>query len=91
MLCGGDSLVAKSCLTLATPWSVVLHAPLSIGFSRQEYWSVLPFPSPGDLPDPGVEPRSPALQADSLLVEPTGMFKVLALERIAWKCIDYHV
>ena len=69
MLCGGDGLVAKSCLTPATPWSVVLHAPLSIGFSRQEYWSGLPFPSPGDLPDPGIEPRSPALQADSLPTE----------------------
>ena len=69
MLCGGDGLVAKSCLTLATPWSVVLHAPLSIGFSRQEYWSVLPFPSPGDLPNLGIKPWSPALQADSLPTE----------------------
>ena len=43
-----------------------IQAPLSIGFSRQEYWSGLPFPSPGDLPNPGIEPRSPALQADSL-------------------------
>ena len=72
VLYGGDGLVAKSCLTLATPWSVDLHAPLSIGFSRQEYWSGLPFPSPGDLPDPGIEPRSPALQADSLPVELQG-------------------
>ena len=45
------------------------QAPLSLGFSRQEYWSGLPFPSPGDLPDPGIEPGSPALQADSLLTE----------------------
>ena len=45
---------------LATPWTVAYQAPLS-GFSRQEYWSGLPFPSPGDLPDPGIEPRSPAL------------------------------
>ena len=45
------------------------QAPLSVGFSRQEYWSGLPFPSPGDLPDPGIEPRSPALQADSLPTE----------------------
>ena len=43
-----------------------------MGFSKQEYWSGLPFPSPGDLPDPGIEPRSPALQADALLSEPQG-------------------
>ena len=52
------------------PWTVACQAPLSMGFSRQEYWSGLPFPSPGDLPDPGIEPRSPALQADDL---PTAM------------------
>ena len=45
----------------ATPWTVAYQAPLSTGFSRQEYWSGLPFPSPGDLPNPGIEPRSPAL------------------------------
>ena len=56
----------------ATPWTVAHQAPLSIGFSRQEHWSVLPFPSPGDLPDPGIEPRSPALQADALTSEPPG-------------------
>ena len=53
----------------ATPWTVAHQAPPSMGFFRQEYWSGLPFPSPGDLPDPGIEPRSPALQADSLLPE----------------------
>ena len=53
-------------------WTVVHQAPLSMEFSRQEYWSGLPFPSPGALPDPGMEPRSPALQADSLLTEPPG-------------------
>ena len=52
-------LVTQSCLTLGTPWTVAHQAPLSIGFSRQEYCSGLPFPSPGDLPDPGIEPRSP--------------------------------
>ena len=57
-------LVAQSCPTVCNPMD---QAPLSIEFSRQEYWSGLPFPSPGDLPDPGIEPRSPALQADSLL------------------------
>ena len=50
----------------ATPWTVACQAPLSLGFSRQEYWSGLPFPSPGDLPDPGIKLRSPALQVDSL-------------------------
>ena len=47
-----------------TPWTVAHQVPLSMGFSRQECWSMLPFPSPGDLPDPGMEPGSPALQAD---------------------------
>ena len=65
----GGGLVAKSCPTLATPGTVARQAPPSMGFSRQEYWSGLPFPSPGDLPDPGIKPRSPALQADSLLTE----------------------
>ena len=65
-------LVAQSCQTLATPWTIAHQAPLCVGFSRQEYWSGLPCPSPGDLPDPGIEPGSPALQADSLLSEPPG-------------------
>ena len=56
----------------ATPWTVAYKAPLSMEFSRQEYWSGLPFPSPGDLPDPGIKPRSPALQADALPSEPPG-------------------
>ena len=60
-----------SCVRLfATPWTVAHQAPPSMGFSRQEYWSGLPFPSPGDLPNPGIEPRSPALQADYLTSEP---------------------
>ena len=54
----------------ATPWMVAYQAPRSMGFSRQEYWSGLPFPSPGDLPNPGIEPRSPALQTDALPSEP---------------------
>ena len=56
----------------ATPWTVAYQAPQSMEFSRQEYWSGLPFPSPGDLPNPGIEPRSPALQADALPSEPPG-------------------
>ena len=54
----------------ATLWTGAHQAPQSIGFSRQEYWSRLPFPSPGDLPDPGIKPRSPTLQADTLTSEP---------------------
>ena len=56
----------------ATPWTVAYQAPPSMGFSRQECWSGLPFPSPGDLPDPGIEPGSPTLQADALPSEPPG-------------------
>jgi len=64
-------LIAQSCQT-ATPWTVARQAPLSMGFSRQEYWSGLPFHSQGIIPTPGIESRSPALQADSLLPEPPG-------------------
>ena len=62
-------LVAKLCPTLETPWTVTRQAPLSMGFSRQEYWSGLLFPSPGNLPDPGIEPGSTALQVDFLPTE----------------------
>ena len=68
-----ESEVAQSCPTLCDPMGSSLHqAPPSMGFSRQEYWSGLPFPSPGDLPDPGIKPRSSALQADALPSEPPG-------------------
>ena len=56
----------------ATPRTVAYQAPLSMGFSRQEYWNGLPFPSPGDLPDPGIKPVSPSFQADALTTEPQG-------------------
>ena len=56
----------------ATPWTVACQTPLSMEFSRQEYWNGLPLPSPRDLPDPGIEPGSPALQADSLPSELPG-------------------
>ena len=59
-------LVVQSCLTLCDLWTVAPQAPLSMGFPRQEYWSGLPFPSTRDLPNPGTEPGSPALQVDSL-------------------------
>ena len=62
MCCVSHSVLSDSVI----PWTVAHQAPPSMEFSRQEYWSGLPFPSPGNLPDPGVESRSPALQADSL-------------------------
>ena len=61
----------------AISWTVVYQASLSKGFSRQAYWSGLPFPSPGDLPDPGIEPKSPALAGGFFTTEPSG--KTLAL------------
>ena len=66
----------------AAPWTVAYQAPPSMRFSRQEYWSGLPLPSPGDLPDPGIKPRSPALQADALRSEPPGQSKVKLLSRV---------
>ena len=63
--------------TFETPWTVAYQAPPSMGFSRQEYWSGLPFPSPGDLPNPGIKPGSPALQTDSSPSEPPGKTKEL--------------
>ena len=68
----GGGLVAKLCPILVTPWAVACQASLSTGFSRQEYWSGLPFPSPGDLLDPGIEPWTPPLQVDSVLTELRG-------------------
>ena len=59
-----------------TPWTVAYQALPYMGFSRQEYWSGVPFPSPGDLPNPGIEPGSPALQADALPSEPPGKLQV---------------
>ena len=68
MVAGG--LVDKFYLTLVTPWIITLQSPLCMGFSRQEYWSGLPFHSPGNLLNPGIEPGSPALEADALTSEP---------------------
>ena len=83
-----------SCVRLfATPWTVGGQAPPSMEFSRQEYWSGLPFPSPGDLPNSGIEPGSPALQADALLFEPPLVGGQL-LYNTVWKlwisCADAH-
>ena len=69
----GGGLVTKPYPTLATPWTVARQAPLTMGFSRQEYWRRSPFPSPGDHPNPGTEAGSPALQADSLPTELPGI------------------
>ena len=74
LLCTKHKVKVKSLIRvrlLATPWTIAYQAPPSMGFSRQEYWSGLPFPSPGDLPDPGIELRSPAFQADVLTSEPS--------------------
>ena len=85
---GSGDLVTQLCLTLVTPWTVACQAPLLMGFSRQESWNGLPFPSPEDLPDPGIKPRSPALQADSSLSEAlgkpmnTGVGSLFLLQRI---------
>ena len=66
----------------AMPWTVAYQAPPSMGFSRQECWSGLSFPSPGDLPHPGIEPGSPTLQADTLPSEPPGLAFVLIRYRL---------
>ena len=72
-------------LLFVTPWTVAHQAPLSMEFSRQEYWNGLPFPSPGDLPNPGIEPESPALQADALPSEPPGIGQRQILYVITYK------
>ena len=77
-----------------TPWTVAWQSPLSIRFSRQGYWSGLPFPFPGDLPDPGIEPGSPALQADSLPPEPPGkpptLFSSMPFDLSVDSCNHHH-
>ena len=65
-------LVYKSCSTLVSPWTVACQAPLSMGFLRQEYWSGLPLPSPGELHNPGMEPTSPVLAGRFFTTEPLG-------------------
>ena len=73
----------------ATPWTITYQACLSMGFSRQEYWSGLPFPSPGDLPDPVIEPGSPKLQADALPSEPPGKPKDHKVS-ITWHLLECY-
>ena len=71
-MCGEVKVKATHFCLFVTPWTIACQAPLSMGFSRHEYWSGLPFPPSGDLPSPGIEHRSPVLQADSLPSEPPG-------------------
>ena len=81
--------VTKACLTLVIPWPVAYQAPLSLGFPRQEYWRGLPFPSPRDLPDPGIKPSAPAmsptLQADSLPLSHRGSPSLFVLEMVKFR------
>ena len=88
----GDGLAAESCPTLCDPWAVACQAPLSMGFPRQEYWSGSPFPSLGDLPHSEVEPRSTALQPDSLPTEPPGKpaFENVILRGNPWTSPDWQ-
>ena len=69
---GGGGSITQLCPTFSTPGTVARQAPLSMGFPRQEYWSEFPFPSPGELPDPGIEPPSPALAGGFFTIEPAG-------------------
>ena len=78
-----------SCVQLfATPWTIVYQAPPSMGFSRQDYWSGLLFPSPGELHNPGIEPGTPALQADALPSEPPGKPKLGAYRGILTRSVE---
>ena len=81
-------LVAQLCPSLCDPWTAARQAPLSMGFSRQGYWSGLPFPSPGDLPDPDIEPGSPAMQVDSLPTELLG--KLPNTSHLSTKLVHLH-
>ena len=74
--------------SFVTPWTVACQAPLSMGFPRQEYWNRLPFPSPGDLPNPGIEPVSPAFAGRFLTIEPPGK-TFLTLVKIGTSCKVY--
>ena len=75
----------------ATPWTVAHQDPLSMGFPRQEYWSVLSFTFPGDLPNPGIEPRSPALQADSLPLSHQGQLRQRYSDKSETNTVHYHL
>ena len=86
---GKHYMHSQTCPTLATPWTVTCQAPLSMGFSRQEYWSGLPFPLPGDLHDPGIQPRSPvapALTSGFFAIEPPGKQYKCLVFRLNYLC-----
>ena len=84
-VCAPVSRLLSRVRLFATPWTVAYQAPLSIEFSRQGYWSGLPFPSPGDLPNPGIKPRSPALQADALLSDLLGKHDMLIKKSMTYR------
>ena len=84
---GGGGLVAKLCPALGTSWTVAQKAPLTLGFSKQKYWSGLPFPSPRDLPNPGIKPLSPKLQGVLFTAEPPGK---LQFARLGWYYSRFH-
>ena len=92
MILGGDCccLVAKSCPTFATSWTIACQSPLFIGFPWQEHWSGFPFPSPGDLPDSGIKPKSPALGRGSLPLSHQGIFSPLIKEICRAPCTFRH-
>ena len=81
-------VVTQSCPTLVNPWTVALQTPLLMGFSRQKYWSGLPFPSPWNLPDQGIEHRSPTLQMEPLLSETQGNPQYLVVVFFFFLIID---
>ena len=88
-----DKVKSLSCVRLfATPWIIAYQAPLSGGFSRQGYWSGSPFPYLGDLPNPGIEPGSPTLQADALPSEPPGkLVMLLHKTKAIWVIFPGHL
>ena len=81
-------LVTQSCPTLCNPWTIAHQATLSMGFSKQEYWSGLPFPSPGDLPRPEIKPLSPALEGRFLTTELYGKRKLRKFQ--LFTCLIYR-
>ena len=84
-----ESVSHSLCLTVCDPMDCIHQAPLSMEFFRHEYWSGLPFPSPGDLSDPGIEPRSSSLQADSLWTDSPGKTQWEVVE--PKKCMMFHI
>ena len=79
---GDGGLVAKLCLTLLTPWTMACQTPVPMGFPRQEYWNELPFPTPRNLPNPGIKPEPPALAGRFFTTQPPG--KLIYIYHIFW-------